>query len=121
MNKIAGIVVALALSGCSSSSSSIRPTYVSPLQYQSYSCQQLAMEAQRVSARAAEAAGVQDDKASKDAVAMGVSMIIFWPALFFVSGGDGATAAELGRLRGEFEAIEKASVAKNCGINFQHR
>ena len=63
-------------------------------------------------------AGVQDEKATNDAVATGVGAVLFWPSLFFIK-GDGQTAAELGRLRGEFEAIEQASIQKNCGMRFQ--
>ena len=43
--------------------------------------------------------------------------MIFWPAAFFIK-GDGASAAELGRLKGEFEALEKASIEKRCGLKF---
>lgn len=86
--------------------------------YQSYSCEQLQMEAQRISSRAAEISGVQDKKASSDAVKMGVGVILFWPTLFFIK-GDGTTAAEVGRLKGEMDAVEQASIQKNCGIHFQ--
>jgi hypothetical protein len=48
----------------------------------------------------------------------GAAIVLFWPAAFFVK-GDGQTAAELGRLKGEFEAIEQASIQKNCGLRFQ--
>lgn len=41
------------------------------------------------SARAAEASGVQDQKSTNDKVAMGVGLIIFWPALLFTKGNDG--------------------------------
>jgi hypothetical protein len=91
---------------------------VSPIQYQSYSCAQIAQEAQRVSQRAAQAAGIQDEKSTNDAVAMGVGLVLFWPGLLFIK-GDGTTAAELGRLKGEFEALEQASIQKNCDIQFQ--
>lgn len=106
------------MAGCASSSSEITAQYVSPMQYQSYSCQQLGAEAERVSGRAAQLAGVQDEKATGDAVAMGVGLVLFWPSLFFIK-GDGQTSAELGRLRGEFEALEKASIEKNCDIQFR--
>ena len=43
---------------------------------------------------------------------------VFWPALFFVKGDDAKTA-ELARLKGETEAIEQASIRKNCGIQFR--
>ena len=67
--------------------------------YQNFPCEQLALEAQAISARAATAAGVQDQKATGDAVAMTVGLVVFWPALFFMK-GDGAQAAEVGRLKG---------------------
>ncbi len=95
------------LVGCASSSDEIRAQYISPLQYQDLSCQQIGAEAQRVSARASEVAGVQDEKSTNDAVATGVGIVLFWPSLFFIK-GDGQTAAELGRLRGEFDALEQA-------------
>ena len=58
----------------------------SPIQYQSYSCAQLREEAARVSARAAEASGAQNQKANNDAIATGVGAVLFWPALFFIKG-----------------------------------
>jgi hypothetical protein len=75
------------------------------MQYQSYTCPQLAEEAQRVSAQAATATGVQDHQATSDAVATGVGLIIFWPSLFFI-GGDKVNAAQLAQLKGEMEAIQ---------------
>ncbi len=81
-------------------------------------CQQLSAEAARVSGRAAELAGRQNKNATNDAVMTGVALVLFWPAAFAVK-GDNATAAELSRLKGEKEAIEHASVAKNCGIVFR--
>lgn len=110
----------LVLAGCASSASEITSQYVSPIQYQTYTCQQIGAEAERVSHRAAQLAGVQDEKATNDAVAMGVGLVLFWPSLFFIK-GDGQTAAELGRLRGEFEALEQASIQKNCGIQFRQQ
>jgi hypothetical protein len=56
---------------------------------------------------------VQDSKRSDDQVATGVGVIIFWPALFFIK-GDGASAAELGRLKGEYEALEKLAIKKTA-------
>ncbi len=115
----AAVAVALIASGCASSSDKIAAAYVSPLQYESYSCAQLAEEAQRVSARAATLAGVQDQKSTNDAIATGVAIVLFWPAAFMIGGND-QTTAELGRLKGEFETIEMVSVRKNCAHQF-HR
>jgi hypothetical protein len=47
------------------------------------------------------------------------AIIAFRPAAFFVQ-GDKQTAAELARLKGEMDAIEQASIRKQCGVQFQH-
>jgi hypothetical protein len=112
------IVMGIALSGCASNPDNISAAYVSPLQYNTYSCAQLREEATRVSSRAIQVSGAQSSKATSDAVAMGVGLILFWPSLFFIK-GDGTTAAEVSRLKGEMDAIEQASVKKRCGIQFQ--
>lgn len=113
----------LAVSGlcaCASSSDKVASTYVSPLQYTSYSCPQIREESARVSSRAAEAAGVQDQKRKDDQVVTAVGAVVFWPALFFID-GDNQKTAELARLKGEMEALERASIQKNCGIEFQRQ
>jgi hypothetical protein len=81
-------------------------------------CDQLRAEAQRVSAAAAAASGRQKQQAGNDAVAMGVSLVLFWPAIFFV-GGDKTNAGQVAELKGEMQAIADANTAKNCGIQFQ--
>src|SRR6202043_1344173 len=117
--RIVGIVaLSAALAGCASASSDITPAYVSPVMYQQYDCQQLAMEAQAVSARAASLSGVQDSKRTNDGVATAAAIVIFWPAAFFV-GGDKQTAAELAQMKGQMVAVEQASIAKKCGIQFE--
>jgi hypothetical protein len=106
------------LAGCASPAASIKPSYVSTVAYQGLSCKQLATEAEVLSSRAAEAYGAQDQKAAGDAIAVGVAMVVFWPAAFLI-GGDGAQATEVARLKGEMEAIEAASRRKGCGIVFK--
>lgn len=108
---------ALLNQGCASSSNEIAASYVSPVTYESWTCVQLREEAVRLSSRAAQAAGVQDDKASGDAALTAVAVVLFWPAAFAIS-GDGQSAAELGRLKGEMDAVEQASIRKNCGLRF---
>ena len=74
---VATVSVASIIAGCAKSPDSIQAAYVSPLTYDQYTCEQLAAEAQRVSARAAEVMGVQQKKATGDAVAMGVGLILW--------------------------------------------
>jgi len=118
MRKPVAVLAALTLVGCASKSTEIAPTYVSPMMYQSFTCQQLAAEATRVSAAAATAAGQQDSQVTKDAVATTVGVVIFWPALFLI-GGDKQNAAQLAQLKGQMDAIEQTSIQKNCGIQFR--
>ena len=108
-----GIAVCLVASGCASSSREIAPAYVSPMQYEGYSCEQLVSENSRIQSRISAAAGNVDDRASGDRVKMGVGLVLFWPTLFFLK-GDGAEAQELARLRGEHEAIENVYIRKGC-------
>jgi hypothetical protein len=115
---IALVLSAGALSACASSADNISAAYVSPNQYASYSCKELQDEATRLSSRAMQVAGVQNSKSTTDAVATGVGVVLFWPALFMIK-GDGTTAAELARLKGEMEAIEQVSIRKKCGIEFK--
>jgi hypothetical protein len=110
---------ALLVAGCAKDASQVGATYVSPILYDAYTCPQLAEEAQRVSSRAQQAAGIQDEKATNDKIAMGVGIVIFWPAMLMTKGNDENTA-ELARLRGQMDAIEQASIKKKCGITFQH-
>ncbi len=119
MRSTVPLLAAALLAACAKESADIAPQYVSPLQYQSYSCHQIDEEAQSVSARAAEIMGVQDRKASNDQVAMGVGLVLFWPALFFLHGNSDSNA-EVARLKGQMDALEQASIRKNCGIVFQH-
>jgi hypothetical protein len=112
------VVMALTISACADKSAEIPGTYVSPIQYQSYSCRQLSEEAARILARATQVSGVQDKNAERDAVATGVALVLFWPAVFLI-GGNKENRAEVARLKGELEAIEQVSIRKNCSIEFR--
>jgi len=51
------------ITGCSKTAKNISPTYVSPLQYQHYSCDQIRQELLRVNRRVLEVSGQQDNAA----------------------------------------------------------
>ena len=44
---------------------------------------------------------------------MGVGMILFWPALFFLASGED-NKGEIARLKGEYEALESAAIKNDC-------
>ena len=108
----------LVLAACASKSADIEASYVSPVAYQNYTCEQLQAEAQGVSQRAAIAAGQQDKVRRKDQVKTTVGVVLFWPVLLF-NEGDGQKATELASLKGQMNAIQQASIQKNCGFTFE--
>lgn len=116
MNKVMIAAVALALTGCATDPASISAASVSPMQYNGYDCAQVVAELDRVTKRANELNTALKEKADNDTAQMTVGMILFWPALFFLEGGDGPEAAEYARLKGEKEAIEKTAITKNCAL-----
>ena len=114
MKKIGLFLIVIMVSACAQKADKIKPAYVSPLQYSDYSCSQIKGEISRVGRKMNEVAGVQDKTASDDSVAMGVGLILFWPALFFIDSSDERT--ELARLKGEFDTLEEVAIKKNCTV-----
>ena len=104
----------LALANCASSPENVEAQYVSPMTYQSYDCDQISLEMDRIAVRVREVAGKQEDAATRDAAATGVGIILFWPALFFLAAGDHSD--ELGRLKGEQEALETTAIQRKCAF-----
>jgi hypothetical protein len=117
--KLVGLSLScILLAACASKSADIAPTYISPVSYQSYSCEQLQQEAQGVSQRAVIASGQQDKARRGDVVKSTVGAVLFWPVLLF-NEGDGQKANEVANLKGQMNAIQQASVQKQCGFQFQ--
>lgn len=114
---ILGAAGLLALAACASSPDEMQRAYVSPTQYAPLNCTQLGSELERVSNRKVELYKQLKQTSDDDAVQMGVGLILFWPTLFFLEGGDGPQAAEYSRLLGEEEAIEKTMVTKDCSAD----
>lgn len=107
-------VAALTLTACASRPDKLMAASVSPLQYKTYDCEQTVQELDRVSLRYTELHNTLDKKAANDEVQMIVGMLAFWPALFFLEGGDGAEAVEYSRLKGEKDTLEKTVIANGC-------
>jgi hypothetical protein len=99
-SEIALAIAAAALGACTPpASGDIPASYVPPVIYQNYTCQQLEQEALTVSTRAMQ--GIAQDNA----------LLL----------GSGNTAIELASLKGQLVAIEQANNQKNCGIQFENR
>lgn len=102
------------LTGCATASKDVASTYVSPVMYHSYDCQQVAAETARIQARVVQLGGRLDEAASNDKAIAGVGMLVFWPALFAL-GGTKAQEAEYATLKGQSEAISQVAIEKKCG------
>jgi outer membrane murein-binding lipoprotein Lpp len=114
MKKIFALLTALSiLGGCATAGKDIVGTYVSPAQFSNYDCDQIKAEVVRLSGRVDQLSGRLDEAASNDKKIAGVGAILFWPALFALGGTKGQEV-ELGRLKGEYEALQIASTSKKC-------
>ena len=71
------------LVGCATAPEKLGTTYVSPLQYKDYTCNQIGMEMQRVSRKVAELRGTLDKDASNDQVQMGIGLNSFLASVVF--------------------------------------
>ncbi len=92
----------------------MQSAYVSASQYSSLDCQQLGGELSRVSGRELELHSQLKKMADNDEAQMGIGLILFWPTLFLLEGGDGPQAAEYSRIKGEGDTLEQVMVQKSC-------
>jgi hypothetical protein len=107
------LAACVALGGCATASKDIAAAYVSPMQFQSYDCDQLASESQRIQSRVVQLGGRLDTAASNDKAIAGVGIVLFWPALFAL-GGTKQQEADYARLRGEYDAVQQAAILRKC-------
>ena len=110
------LIVVLFSCGCATNPNKIGATYVSPYKYKDYTENQIIMEMDHISRRTTELYNSLKKEASSDKAQMAIGMVLFWPALFFLEGGDGPEAAEYARLKGEYEALRQVAIQKNMNI-----
>ena len=55
-------------------------------------------------------------KATGDKWQMGIGLLLFWPVLFALEGGDGPEAQEYARLRGQYEALRQVAIQKKINL-----
>ena len=92
----------------------MQASYTSEVRYQDWACRNLAAEATSIDKRISELHGQLKKKAGDDQAQMAIGLILFWPALFFLEGGDGPQTAEFSRMMGERNAIDRVSRLKDC-------
>ena len=92
-------------------------SYVSPYKYKDYDEDQIIMEMDHVARRTNELYYSLKKESTNDNAQMAIGLLLFWPALFFLEGGDGPEAAEYARLKGEYEALRTVAVQKKISFN----
>lgn len=102
--------------GCATNPKKIDAAYVSPLKYKDYDCDQIAAEMDHIGRRTNELFHSLKKASNNDKWQMGVGMILLWPVLFALEGGDGPEAAEYARLKGEYEALRQMAIEKKCNM-----
>ena len=104
------------LYGCASAPEDLGTAYISPAQFRDYDCDQVAESLTYKNQRLNTLYSSLNKDAKADNWQMGVGLILFWPALLALEGGDGADAEEYRRLKGEVNALQTVSVQKKCGF-----
>jgi hypothetical protein len=115
--RIACCLLALSLSACAATGD-IGAQFVSAERYQELTCQQIGAEGERVARRAAEIAGIE--YAAPGATLLATqAIVVHWPTPWLATADEGPP--ELPRLKGEFEALERASALKRCSYSFKQQ
>lgn len=111
---IGAALAALFMGACATDPEDLGTTRISPIMYRHMDCDQLAMEGSRVARRETILFNSLEKTANTDAWQLGVGIVLLWPVLFGLEGGDGAEAAEYSLLKGERDAIEQAAILQKC-------
>jgi hypothetical protein len=96
---------AAVVAGCSSSPNRIEAAYVSPHKYRDFTCSEIDTELTAIDQRALRLHKRLRKRADKDAQNMAAGLILVWPMLLFLSGGDGPEAQEYAQIKGERDAL----------------
>ena len=114
---VAAILVAgvMFLSSCASPPKNILPTYVDPLQYEQYDCSQIASEMESVTRELNQSYNECKSHANRDEMFMLGAGLVAWPLLVVPAViSDSEVTEQFAKLQGELEALEKASILKEC-------
>ncbi len=107
---VAILSTALLAGGCARNANDIQATYQDPRRFDSYLCHQLRDEAERTAKIAGEAYDEQNSKSS-------VAGVVTVPKSWFRTGD--SSDVVVARAKGDMQAIEQASLRKNCGALFR--
>lgn len=101
------------VAGCATRSANVQPLHVDPADFRPWTCARLQDEMDQVQQRAVELSWIVDERAGQHVVALGVGLMVFWPALLAMR-PDGAESEALAALKGRFEALREAARRNGC-------
>jgi hypothetical protein len=117
MNRATSTVVAclsaLALAGCATRAVDVKPLPANPADFALWSCDRIHDEADRVQQQAAELAYAVDERAGQNIMALGLGLVVFWPAILAMR-PVGLEADDLARFKGRYEALLTAAQRQQC-------
>ncbi|WP_295626107.1 hypothetical protein [uncultured Nitrosomonas sp.] len=102
---------AIMLSSCVSSSEKLNSPYISPAQFQTYSCAELLVEIERIQARVSQLTGRSNS--ANDKLALDADLSLSWTALFALAATK-EQEAEYAQLKSEYDAIQQWAAIKQC-------
>ena len=108
-SKVIVLIGLISLSGCMNMptpASQITGSYVSPLKYEKYGCDQLSAESSSLARRENQLVIAQEQRINTSETQA------FW---YGYGQGDGIEASELANVKGEKEAVRTAMDSKSCG------
>lgn len=100
------------LSGCSESSSEVKPTYKSNDLYKNKTCSELNNELSYLEIEVQKIATLVDISQSDHVVKLSLGWLI-WPSYAFIDNNE-SEAHKLSLLRGEYDAILRSLKSKQC-------
>lgn len=106
------------VSACATNPNKIAASYVSPMKYENYDCQQVAVEQAGIEERTNVLYHNLKSRNNSDKWMMGVGLLVAWPALLFMKGNNSAENAEYAQLKGNYDALQHTSIEKKCGLAF---
>lgn len=107
------VLSCLLLQGCITRSTDVKPAPIDPADFLGWSCVHIDDELDAVQYRAADLAYAVDARAGNNILALGLGVMVFWPALVAMR-PDGLEAIDLARLKGRFDALVQASRIAGC-------
>ena len=107
-------LVSTCLMGCAGNPNKMKASYCSVAYYDNYTCEEITRELSQVSNRCDSLYRQLKTDHSNDQWQMTAGMLIFWPTLLLLEGGDGPEADEYCRLKGEKETLTNLAREKGC-------